>query len=607
MKPRFSLLAAAVLSLSFCAPARATTTLYRFCSDSSDNSQVADNIAASETAGWTISGKGSTTTGVGSGTYSYPMRVNTATTATSPEVPTGTHIVSATIGGRTSNTDGMFVVTPQFADGTTGTAINAALSETGSLLEIPVSFRGGNDVASFSIARSGDGTMYLYYVKIESLVVLSSPDNLACDGDPGENGFSVGWDTVTDAEGYSVKLVGPNNSIVSSNDIVTTSATFSGLVPSTQYSVVVVALGDYDTTDDSPASTIQVTTADSAVAAPTLVVANTSSWTAGAAGTSAVSATLEGNVACTVESVTMSDGSTATVAGGVLSWTPPLSSVAATITATFYVTHGSDTWYLSEDLSVAATPAPGAPSVTLSGATPRSFNASWSAPAGGPIVSYKVRAWTGRATPDNPTGNTNEYFAAYRTGGSIPADWSASASLSSAYASDPAPVKFDKNIALVSHVYPRHLTSLSFVVKQNGTATGSTFSVYGSSGEANAEYELIQSYDATTFSKGDAGTTQTLSVPAGVHQFKFEYERSSGNVGFGSFEVSGTNWPAADFLKGWGGAKTDVGLATAQTISNPVAGQTNYVEVTAVGPTGLSTSTIASVAVPGRPSVISVH
>lgn len=453
---------------------------------------------------------------------------------------------------------------------------------------------------------SGDGRMAIDSVFVESVIleVLSSPANLDLAGVPGENGFSVEWDAVTDAEGYSVKLVGPNNSIVSSNDVVMTSATFSGLVPSTQYSVFVVALGDYDTTDNSTASTIQVTTADSAIAAPTLVVANTSSWTAGAAGTSTVTATLEGNVACTVESVTMSDGSTATVAGGVLSWTPPLSSVASTVTATFYVTHGSDIWYLSEDLSVAATPAPGAPSVTLSSTTPRSLNASWSATAGGPIVSYKVRAWTGRATPDNPTGSTNETFAAYATDGTVPDGWTfdnAAAYTGSTYAAYPVGFKSVSGSA-ISPDYGASLSSVSFRLR---AGTGSFIVSAAPSGTDN--WTVVTNYTS------DAGTfttelkTVALDASAGYSKIKLEFVRTGGSAAFGSFTVSGVNWPAADFLEGWGGAKTDVGLATAQTISNPVAGTVNYVEVSAVGPTGLSTSTIESINIPHAPGcVISV-
>lgn len=604
MNTRVSLLSAAILSLVLCSPAGATTTTYKFCSDSSDSSTYTANTNAAVAAGWIISNPGAVAA-VAVSPYSYPIKFNSGTYIISPSCGSGSFITKIIVGARVSATTAELKVTP-YSNGVWGTAETKALSDKGKLEEIDFVFSSSEEVTKVKIEFTAT-TGYVYYTSVKTLIPLDSPV-LALDGDAGESEFTVGWNTVTDAEGYSVKLVGPNSSVVWSNNVdsATTTKTFTGLSSSTQYSVSVVALGDYDTTDDSAPATLQVTTDASSVAAPTLVVSNTSSWIAGTAGTSAVSATLEGNVACAVESVSMSDGSTATVANGTLSWTPPFSATASTVTATFYVTHDGLNWYLDEDLSVAATPAPSAPVISFSGTTSKAFTASWTATEGGPVSSYKVRAWTGRATPDDATGSTTEYFTAYRAGGSIPADWSTSASLSSAYASDPAPVKFDKNIALFSPVYPGTLSSLSFVVKQNGTATGSTFSVYGSSGEENAEYELMQSYDATTFSKGDAGTTETLSVPAGVHQFKFDYARSSANVGFGSFEVSGTDWPAADFLEGWGGAKVSVGSATSQTFSNPVPGELNYVEVTAVGPAGSTTSFIASVAVPGRPSVIAV-
>jgi uncharacterized protein YjcR len=63
------------------------------------------------------------------------------------------------------------------------------------------------------------------------------------------------------------------------------------------------------------------------------------------------------------------------------------------VTAKFHVTYGSDGWDVFETLSVAATPAPSAPVIQFSNATYRSFDASWSASAGGPVTEYKVRAW----------------------------------------------------------------------------------------------------------------------------------------------------------------------------------------------------------------------
>lgn len=450
-----------------------------------------------------------------------------------------------------------------------------------------------------------------YLLVTENLPVLSTPAHLALDGAAGENDFTVAWDDVTGAQGYSVKLLdatGENELDAASCSSSETTASFSGLTSSTHYIVSVVALGNHTTTDDSAAATLEVTTAASAIAAPTLNVVVTS-WTAGVAGTSAVTATLEGDIACTIASVTMSEGSTATVANGILSWTPPAANASSSVTATFHVTHGSDAWYLTQVLFVVATPAPGAPSVTLSGATSRSFNASWSATAGGPVVSYKLRAWTGRATPDDATGSATEMFTNwYNQDMTLPSGWSKEGNLAR-YAVIASPVSFNEsNQSLTSTVFPGTIERLSFVARRYSAKENnpSTLSVYASSGADGADWTLIRSIDLYT-EIGNSGTDFSIALDPGFHQFKFSYQKDAGNCGFGSFSVSGTDWPAADFLKGWGGAKTDVGLATAQTISNPVAGTVNYVEVSAVGPTGLSTSTIASIPIPHAPgSVISV-
>ena len=90
-------------------------------------------------------------------------------------------------------------------------------------------------------------------------------------GNAGANDFAVTWSSVANAEGYSVKLLDANDGVVSSNDvaIATTSASFTGLVSSSEYMVVVVALGNHTTTDNSAPATLEVTTAASAAAAPT--------------------------------------------------------------------------------------------------------------------------------------------------------------------------------------------------------------------------------------------------------------------------------------------------------------------------------------------------
>ena len=466
----------------------------------------------------------------------------------------------------------------------------------------------------FASSASNDGRVaFDNLVVLQALPVLSSPTNLRTLGDVGANSFTVAWDAVTGAQqGYSVKLfdaTGENELDTVSCSSLETSATFAGLTSSTHYIVSVVALGNYTTTDDSTPATLDIETAASAVAAPALVVANTS-WTAGVAGTSAVSATLEGDIACTIASVSMSDGSSATVENGVLSWTPPAANAASSVTATFHVTHGNDGWDIPQVLSVAATPAPSAPAITLSNASRRSFDASWSASAGGPVVEYKVRAWTGRATPDDATGTLTELFSSWYSNKQLPAGWSKNGNLGQ-YTSAVGvhfPIQFNSSGQfLVSPVYIGNPTSLSFTAKNNSIGDGSLFTIFGSDGNPESEFKVVESFDATSFSNDTAGGVVTINLSADYRQFKFEYTRTSGNLGFGSFVVSGTDWPAADFLEGWGGAKVSVGAATSQTISNPVAGTTNYVEVTAVGPTGLSTSAIKSINIPrASNAVISV-
>ena len=445
-------------------------------------------------------------------------------------------------------------------------------------------------------------------VLVEQFVPALSNPAIELSGTVGANDFAVTWSSVANAEGYSVKLLDANDGVISSNDVtaVTTSASFTGLTSSSAYKVVVVALGNHTTTDDSVPATLDVTTATSAVAAPMLVVENTS-WTAGVAGTSAVSATLEGDVACTIASVTMSDGSTATIANGTLSWTPPASNFTSSVTAKFHVTHGNDGWDVSETLSVAATPAPAVPSITLSNATRNSFDATWEPGVGGPVVEYKVRAWTGRATPDDATGTSSEMFSSWYSSKQLPGGWSKTGNLGQ-YTSAVGvhfPIQFNATgQALFSPVYLGNLTTLSFTAKNNSIGTGSQFTISGSDGNSESEFEVVETFDATTFSNDTAGGVVTVNLSSKYHQFKFEYTRTSGNLGFGSFSISGTDWPAADFLEGWGGAKVSVGTATSQTISNPVAGEVNWVEVTAVGPSGLETSARASISVPRIPAAV---
>ena len=441
----------------------------------------------------------------------------------------------------------------------------------------------------------------------QNLPVLSAPANLDLSGDADENEFTVAWDSVANASGYTAKLMDETGAVVLQTVSCTaeeTSATFSGLVSSTDYLVSVVALGDGETYDDSVAATLPVTTAASAIPTPMLSIAETS-WSAGVAGTSTISAILAGNIACTIESVTMSDNSAATVENGILSWTPAAASTALSVTATFHVTHDSNEWDIEHVFIVAATPAPGAPSITLLNTTAKSFDASWSS-AGGPVVEYKVRAWTGRATPDDATGSASEDFADYLATTNVPSGWTFMTT-KQPYNQAANPVDFRNNNEWVATPdYGGTITAFSFRLRRQ-SESGSTFTVYGSSGSADP---AVWKTEANKIAEYTPLVTQVYNVSVeasrGVSRLFFQYTKASGNVSIGTFSVSGTDWPAADFLEGWGGAKVSVGTATSQTFSNPVPGTANYVEVTAIGPTGLTATTIDSVPVPRPSTVISV-
>ena len=631
MKPSFALLSAALLTTLFAAPADAgTETLFEENFIHAGGSWTgtakftsAANADAIDNQGWSF----------GASTYVGPSSMRLGSTsvtsdATTPSIARQNKRAGAKVtlsflaasrntgNGRLSvdvlDEDGNVVSTP--VDSVSMKKLNTDLTNLDSSYssdnsDSPLSFQFETPDPFSLVFRNVNSTLY---VLVDSILVtdfvpdaLPTPATLAVSGVVGANDFSVEWASVADANGYSVKLLDPNENVVSSNDVQTTTASFSGLTSSTEYTVVVVALGNYTTTDDSLPKTLAVTTDASGVAAPTLVVANTS-WTAGVAGTSAVTATLEGDVACTVESATMSDGSTATVANGTLSWTPPAANAASSVTATFHVTHGNDGWDIPQVLSVAATPAPAAPSLVLSNATASSFDASWQLGAGGPVVEYKVRAWTGRAMPDDATGSATEMFTNwYNQDLTLPSGWSKEGSLAR-YAVMASPVSFNEsNQSLTSPVFPGTIERISFVARRYSAKENnpSTLSVYASSGADGSEWTLIRSIDLYT-EIGTSGTEFAIDLAPGFHQFKFSYQKDAGNCGFGTFSVSGTDWPAADFLEGWGGAKVSVGTATSQTFSNPVPGTANYVEVTAFGPTGLAASTIESISIPRTPAVV---
>ena len=206
-------------------------------------------------------------------------------------------------------------------------------------------------------------------------------------------------------------------------------------------------------------------------------------------------------------------------------------------------------------------------------------------------------------TPDDATGGASENFAGYAAGQGEPAGWTfdhAEAYTGSTYAGYPVGFKSVSGSA-ISPDFGGNISSLSFHLR-SVSAAGSFIVSAAPSGSDN--WTVIETYTS------DAGTLKTetknivLDASAGYSKIRFEFVRTGGSAAFGTFTVSGTDWPAADFLEGWGGAKVSVGAATSQTISDPVAGAVNWVEVTAVGPSGLETSARTSISVPRVPAAV---
>ena len=256
-----------------------------------------------------------------------------------------------------------------------------------------------------------------------------------------------------------------------------------------------------------------------------------------------------------------------------------------------------------ETASVAA---PAAPAISFDIVSRRSFDASWSSSGGGPVVSYKIRAWTGRSTPDDATGGASENFSNYVATAVVPNGWTfdhAEAYTGSTYTAYPVGFKGVSGTA-VSPDFGGILTSLSFRLRS--VSAEGEFIVYAAPSGSD-DWTVIANYTSEAGTLKTEAKTVSLNAGDGYSKIKFEFVRTGGSAAFGTFVVSGVNWPAADFLAGWGGAKVSVGAATSQRFSNPVAGTANYVEVTAIGPSGLATTARSSVNIPHAPGgVISV-
>ncbi len=282
-------------------------------------------------------------------------------------------------------------------------------------------------------------------------------------------------------------------------------------------------------------------------------------------------------------------GTTATVTGLAEGTT-----YTASVVAKGNGTTTDDSNAATESVTTLTAPAVSAPNLTPTGVSPSSFTVSWPAQSS---ASFSVRAWT-----LVPADVATETFAGYPA--IEPSGWEFNGTeTNNTQSSNSHPVAFKKSASIVSPGYPADIDSVTFDLT-HGNATSSSFSVYGSSDNGESWTTLVEYSNAGThISNGE----RTVSVNVqGIRKLKFEFTKSSGNLYLGPVSVTGTNvGKQPSYLSGYGPAAAAAG-ATSVTISNPVAGETNYVEVTATGLTGRTATSTLPVPVPARPGVISV-
>ena len=419
--------------------------------------------------------------------------------------------------------------------------------------------------------------------------------------------FSLSWNSVEDATGYTVTVKNANNEVVGTPVVNGTRATVTGLASGGTYTAYVVALGDGTTHDDSePASLSNIqTTAPTVLNTPTGLASSnvgyfgfTLSWTAVSDATG-YTVTLSPSAG----SVEVS-GTTATVTGLAEGET-----YTASVVAKGNGTTTVDSPAATLDVTTATAPAVSAPVLTATDVSSSAFTVSWPAQND---ASFSFRAWT-----LIPADVATEDFVEYAQTKTVPDGWIFENTLdpfdytSSSYTHNPVDFKASGNW-IATPEFDGVVSSVTFRFRSTAKFTGS-FTIYGTTGSTDrSDWVPIQSWETTD--QSISVSTQTLSDlnENGFTRLIFAFEKiaGSGNIAFGSFSVTGTGvGKQPSYLTGYGPDATAV-AGTSVTISNPVAGEANYVEVTATGLSGKTASATIAVPVPAvatpKPAVISV-
>lgn len=605
MNARLPLLAAAALSILSFAPARAADLTWTYTpTASATGAQTIDGITITPTYTWKESEFFGTSSGmlqIGKTKFNV-VSVSYAFTAFPADIKS-IAITGKTVAGNSTFTP---VSATIGTDSFTGTA-----SLTNTEGTITLTAPQGTQTGTLSILISnpkGDsenGSSQAIYLR--SIVVtykdpasvglepLNSPTGLQASNTDFTS-FSLSWTAVSDATGYTVTVKNANNEVVGTPVVNGTGATVTGLASGGTYTAYVTALGDGTTHDDSePASLSNIqTTAPTVLNTPTGLASSNVGYFGFSLSWTAVSDATSYTVTLSPAAGSVEVSGTAATVTGLAEGETYTASVVAKGNGTTTV----DSPAATLDVTTATAPAVSAPVLTETDVSSSAFTVSWPAQND---ATFSVRAWT-----LVPADVATEDFAGYPE--VEPAGWTFNGTEANTTASATShPVAFKSSCSMVSPVYPSDISSLSFDL-QHGNATSSSFSAFGSNDGGETWIPLVEYSNAGThISNGEK--TVSVSTP-GIRQIKFEYTKSSGNLYLGTFSVTGTGiGKQPSYLSGYGPDATAV-AGTSVTISNPVAGETNYIEVTATGLSGKTAAATLPVAVPAvatpKPAVISV-
>ena len=483
-------------------------------------------------------------------------------------------------------------------------------------------------VAFTTYASAGDDSQRAYVDTVVFQQTISArirdlpaPTGLAVVGEPGENGFTVGWSAVTDATNYAVRVTDAGGAVVFSAPFcAATQATVTGLADDEAYAVQVRATGDEATCFASPWSdALAVRTARSSTH-PTLTFG---AWQnavgdgkvyGGLLNTASVTAVRDNgtNAVVTLTSVQPAPAAGPTLEGSVLSWIPDDADTNKTYTI-YFLMDGTYATNLSFKVLSAAQLEP--PTVTAGPIAWNAFGLSWNAQYR--AAGYAVRVWTDCPNPAATTTRMEETFANWPK--AKPVGWTYH-NMASGYKDAAAPVSFDATGDwMETYDLGGPISSVSFHAAGHSIAgSTSTLTVVGIG--ADDTETVLATLTATDIGQTAAGIDRTYSIPEGsnVRRIAWRYTKDTGGVGVGTVVIEGTGFSTARFLPGWGPAVKDVGLVSGCTVAKPRPGKAlgvnpankkedlteprpNYAEVTVRDAAGTKLATVVQVDVPAPP------